>query len=81
MHGREFELVEYRTAWGEDKVFFVGDDGSVKACPATWTDILPADPFAVISAGKSLFRVNDLLRLASLIEHLDSGVKEKKDDG
>jgi len=38
--------------------------------PATWTDVEGADPFLVISAGRSHFRVKDLLVLAALLEEL-----------
>jgi hypothetical protein len=35
-----------------------------------WTDVDPSDPFVVVAAGRSAFRVDDLVSLASLIEGL-----------
>jgi hypothetical protein len=38
--------------------------------PATWTDVVGEDPVARLGAGRSLFRVADLLELTELIERL-----------
>src|SRR5262245_57287105 len=65
--GQEFELVTYRHNWGEERVYFQSSGGEVCAVPASWTDLITQDPFIVIAAGRSLFRVEDLLRLAELI--------------
>jgi len=68
--GREFDLVVRKKNWAEDRVFFFGDDSQLRSLPAGWTDIDPADPFVVVAAGRSLFRVEDLVALASLIDGL-----------
>jgi integrase/recombinase XerD len=39
---------------------------------AQWTDIWPKDPFVALSAGRSLFRVEDLLGLVRLIEEINN---------
>lgn len=41
--------------------------------PLSWTDIGPPDPFVKISAGRALFRVEDLLRLTILINEIKQG--------
>jgi hypothetical protein len=38
--------------------------------PASWTDVVDPDPFVVMAAGRSLFRVEDLLTLADLLAEL-----------
>ena len=35
--------------------------------PTSWTDAGTADPFVAIAAGRSLFRVADLIELARLV--------------
>ena len=40
--------------------------------PFHWTDIGLKDPFVAVSAGRSLFRVEDLLGLVRLIEEINS---------
>lgn len=57
-------------AWGEERVHYKGDDGSVISLPASWTDILPPDPFVAISAGRSMFRVEDLVELVNLLRDM-----------
>jgi len=37
------------------------------ALPASWTDLVPPDPFVAVAAGRSLFRADDLLELAQLV--------------
>lgn len=56
--------------WAEDRVFFVGDEDQLQSLPASFTDVDPPDPFVVVSAGRSSFRVVDLLALAGLLESL-----------
>jgi hypothetical protein len=73
LHGREFPLVNYRRAYGEDRAYFYNDDGVLVSLPACWTSILPPDPFVVLSAGRSAFRVADLRQLARLVRELQEG--------
>jgi hypothetical protein len=40
----------------------------VCSIPAGWTSVAPADPFVVLAAGRCLFRYEDLLKLADLVE-------------
>jgi hypothetical protein len=81
LFGREFEFVDHRRNWGEDRVYFRDEHGVLGSLPAAWTDAVPEDPFVVVAAGRSPFRVDDLLRLADLVErlcaaaHPPSGVK------
>jgi hypothetical protein len=35
--------------------------------PASWTDIIGVDPFVAMAAGRSLFRVADLIELAKQV--------------
>ncbi len=56
--------------WAEDRVFFFADDGKLTSLPSAWTDVDPPEPFVMVSAGRSAFRVEDLLALAALIDGL-----------
>jgi hypothetical protein len=68
--GREFELVEYRCAWGEDRVYFLDSSGQLQRLPASWTDVVGEDPFVAMAAGRSPLRVDALVRLADLLDQL-----------
>ncbi len=68
--GREFDFAFVRQNWGEDRVYFVDEVGELKGLPAGWTDAGPLDPFTVVSAGRSTFRIEDLLALADLLAGL-----------
>jgi hypothetical protein len=70
-HGRSFEFVVRRLNWGEDRVYFRNEEGEVVALPTAWTDAAGEDPFVVLAAGRSPFRVEDLLALADLVSRLD----------
>jgi hypothetical protein len=65
--GREFELVVRRSNWAEDRVYVFLDNGQLVSLPGGWTDVDPPDAFVAVSAGRSAFRVDDLLALADLI--------------
>ena len=47
------------------------DDERVYSLPATWTDAEGLDPAVVMGAGKSPFRVADLLALAHLLAQVE----------
>jgi uncharacterized protein DUF5372 len=66
--GLEFDVVVRKKNWAEDRVFYLGDDGQLRSLPADWTDVDPPDPFVAIAAGRSTFRVGDLVALASLLD-------------
>jgi hypothetical protein len=67
LRGQEFELVDRRQTWGEERIYYQDTDGRLKALPLGWTSEAPVDPVAAISAGRACFRVVDLLELARLI--------------
>lgn len=66
-HGREFVFVATRQTWGEDRVFFLAEDGMQKSLPTGWTDACGPDVFVTMAAGRSPFRVEDLVALTDLI--------------
>jgi hypothetical protein len=41
---------------------------SCGCCRLAWTDRAPVDPFVVVAAGRSPFRLCDLLELAAFVE-------------
>ncbi len=43
--GREFELVDYRHTWGEDRVYYFDEKGDLGRIPTPYTDARGADPF------------------------------------
>lgn len=71
LHGHQFKLLEYRNAWGEDRVYFYDDTGKLRRLPATWTDVVGEDFFTIVAGGRSALRVDDLLRLVELVRRLE----------
>ena len=68
--GREFVFVAVRQTWGEDRVSFFDEEGVQRSLPRGWTDAGDVDPFVVLAAGRSAFRVEDLVVLADLVDEL-----------
>ncbi len=67
-----------RQTWGEYRVFFYDEAGTLAALPTTWTDVVESDPFVTMAAGRTYCRVSDLLRLCALVAEAGgeaSGVK------
>jgi hypothetical protein len=68
LFGHEFDLVDHRIrGTGGLRAYFYDDEGRLESIPVDWTDMAAEDPFVVLSAGRSLFRIEDLLRLSTLI--------------
>ena len=65
--GKQFELVNYTFCWGEARVYFHDDRDRLCSMPAIWTSVGVVDPFVEVSAGRSPFRVGDLLELQRII--------------
>jgi hypothetical protein len=65
-------------AWGEDRVLFFDAKGRLRSLLASWTDVPVPDAFALASAGRSWFRVDDLLRLRALLDQAAKGVADVK---
>ena len=70
LSGRDFEFVACRQNWGEDRVHLHDENGQLFSLPAGWTDVVAADPFVVIAAGRCAFTVSGLLALADLVDRL-----------
>ena len=64
----EYELVTRKLTWGEDRVFYYDLDGNLKSLMTNVTDVAAVDAFHRVSAGRSAFRVDDLLDLHRLID-------------
>jgi hypothetical protein len=70
----EFEIDSIRRIAYERRVFFFNTKGRKSSVPLHWTDIGPEDPFVAVSAGRSFFRVEDLLGLVRLIGEIKSAI-------
>jgi Family of unknown function (DUF5372) len=67
LFGGEFEFVEHRQNWGEDRVHMRDADGRLFSLPAAWTDAVAVDPFVAIAAGRCPFTVDGLLEVADVV--------------
>jgi len=73
LRGREFELADHRSAWGEGRVYVYGDRGQLVRLPDAWTDFGELDPFVVISGGRSPLHIEALVRLVELVAQVAEG--------
>ena len=72
LRGREFEVWYFRRNWGDERVTYYDDSGAEASIPVGFTDLRSPDPSVVIGGGRSLFRIEDLLELAKLVEALQA---------
>ncbi len=70
-------FVALRQTWGEDRVFFLDEEGMLKSLPTAWTDAAVPDVVVAIAAGRSPFRCEDLLVLAELIGRARRGAVDE----
>jgi hypothetical protein len=69
----QFEIDVIIKVPGERRVFFFNQKGRKSSVPLDWTDIESQDPYIVVSAGRALFRVEDLLGLVRIIGEIKTG--------
>ena len=72
-------MVGRHLAWGEDRIFCYGPEGQLKSFLVNITDLFPIDAFTRISAGRSAFRVDDLLELRERLDRSKRGEGERHD--
>ncbi|NSW92880.1 MAG: hypothetical protein HPY74_19940 [Firmicutes bacterium] len=72
LFGKEFELIERKLTWGEDRLLYIDDKGEMYLMPASWTDVCDPDPFIVVSNGRSDFKYDDLLELSRIIKGIQN---------
>jgi hypothetical protein len=66
--GQPLLLVTIRRNSGEDMLYYYHDPkGVLVSVPVRWTDRVAPDPVVTVSAGRSPFRLEDLLELARLV--------------
>jgi hypothetical protein len=68
--GQVLDVIVCRAQWGEQRVFYRDPSGHRASLPVTWTSLAPADPYVAVAAGRSPFRVHDLLELAALLAEI-----------
>ena len=68
LSGREIEVHERITLIGGPLVRYEADGGKLVCIPVCWTSLRVIDDFERVSAGRSLFRVDDLVALRALLD-------------
>ena len=62
-------MVKRQSGWGEDRVYYYDTGGKLKSLLRNLTDVIVPDAFDRISAGRSAFRIDDLLELRRLLDN------------
>ena len=70
--GRQLVCVGERYNRAGKRLLLRVDDGAVCSVPPQWTDVVAPDPEVVMGQGRALFRVADLMELASLVARLSA---------
>ena len=70
LFGQELDFVVQRHRWGEDRVYYRDRDGHQASLPACWTSVIAEDLFVTVAAGRSPFRVEDLVALVTLLQEI-----------
>jgi len=79
--GEHLEAATRKKTWGEDRVMYYDNQGQLRSMLTSWTSLHEQDSFMAASAGRSWFRIDDLLRLRALISPIrldqDGGMPNK----
>ncbi|HVP10998.1 MAG TPA: DUF5372 family protein [Phycisphaerae bacterium] len=76
-HGQRFSIVTIRDNWGDRRLYYHDQSERLISIPDRWTDLVPPDPVVALSAGRSPFRLEDLLELVRLLAVLDQEVRHE----
>ncbi|HBW24139.1 MAG: hypothetical protein A2X70_00040 [Alphaproteobacteria bacterium GWC2_42_16] len=70
LYGKRFALVTRKQTWGEDRVTYFDQDRKLCSMLTSWTNLADTDYFLQASAGRSWFRVDDLVNLNMMLKTL-----------
>ena len=73
------ELVTRKLTWGEDRAFYYDSAGALKSFLSNVTDLIPQDDFGRVSAGRSAFRLDDLLELRRCLDKIKQAEEKPQD--
>jgi hypothetical protein len=59
-------------------VYYVDDNDDICLIPLSWTDVQSADPFVVMSAGRSRLGAAELLELVKCLKEIRGGASGLK---
>ena len=70
LQGRVMEVIDHRRFGTDEYLYLEAEEGRVHRLPIGWTSLGPVEPWVAVAKNRSLFRVDDLIRLAELISEL-----------
>jgi hypothetical protein len=68
--GEVFDIVDRRCLEGGEYLYLEIRPGVVQGIPVAWTSLGATYPFVAMAAGRSMIRVDALLRLAEIVSEL-----------
>jgi hypothetical protein len=68
--GQSFDVVSRNPHWGEDRVIYRAEDGTLPSIGTAMTDMAPPDAFRRVSDGRAAFRLVDLQQLLTTLDRL-----------
>jgi hypothetical protein len=77
LSGQRLACVAERYNYFGKRLVLRVDEVTVCSVPPQWTDTVPPDPEIVLGEGRALFRVADLLELASLVARLSAAKQDE----
>ena len=80
LYDTQFELVTTAQTWGLDRVYYHDAEDHLSSIPLAWTSARAVDPFVELSAGRSPFRVSDLLALVAVLRDVEEADRGRRDD-
>ncbi|MCX6382896.1 MAG: DUF5372 family protein, partial [Actinobacteria bacterium] len=66
----EYEFIDRRQSWGQDRVVYLDKNGDFATIPTSWTDVAEPDMFAIQSAGRCDFKYSNLVELSKILKYL-----------
>ena len=75
LRGTGWVLRNQGQSWGEERATYFDAQGRLRGMLLSWTNLGSRDAFAQASAGRSWWRVDDLLDLAALVSEITRRVQ------
>ncbi len=78
LKNQEFEFINIKQTWGQDRIFFRDSEGKIVSTSTTWTDYYEESPFVKQAQGRAILDFENMKELSHMLKDLKKSLLNNK---
>jgi hypothetical protein len=78
LKNQEFEFINLKQTWGQDRVFFRDSKSKIVSIPTNWTDYYEEIPFIKQAKGRAILDFKNMKELSHMLADLKKSLQNSK---